>query len=647
MEVFSMNKVFKTAVSSLAAASMLASIVPAAFADGYNNSSLQETIKKFAEQNGITYKYDADTNKGTADVTLDADTFVRKTVTSGTENAFQNGYILGRFSTGKTAELTGDFKSTLNMEPVRKAFEAYKNAANETVEKDSALSALLPTVPVKGEFTIDVIYDSRMQIADKDKYLETGKMTGFNDEAKEIFIDTKRTDAADPDHEGYNKFSVTVQVKAPTTEALQGVSHTGSWANTLVYADLEKSYETLLKDIDFTLPSVTVSEDPFSGTDLYYTESIDMTGSIVIGAEMSTINFDVQQAEGGANDYRGVKDWEKISATMALLKQSTGGGGGGGGSNARNTPAPVQTPNITVPTLAPGETATPTPDASATVDPNASPAPTLNPDGTTPNPDVPSVTPKPFTPWNSTVPSALNGEDHMVYVIGYPEGDVRPLNNITREEIATIFYRLLTTEKRDSIYTKESGFSDVLKSRWSNKAIATMANGKYILGDAGTTNFRPADSITRAEMAAIVSRFLDTTPEIADSSDDFNDINGHWAATAIKEGVAAGWLTGYGDNSFKPDQKITRAEAMTVINRMLVRYVNEEGLVDGYVQWPDNPKDAWYYYNVIEATNSHKYDTRTFETSADFYEKWTEMDTNWVWGDFKTQYEDPDEIDRQ
>lgn len=646
MEVFSMNKVFKTAVSSLAAASMLASIVPAAFADGYNNSSLQETIKKFAEQNGITYKYDADTNKGTADVTLDADTFVRKTVTSGTENAFQNGYILGRFSTGKTAELTGDFKSTLNMEPVRKAFEAYKNAANETVEKDSALSALLPTVPVKGEFTIDVIYDSRMQIADKDKYLETGKMTGFNDEAKEIFIDTKRTDAADPDHEGYNKFSVTVQVKAPTTEALQGVSHTGSWANTLVYADLEKSYETLLKDIDFTLPSVTVSEDPFSGTDLYYTESIDMTGSIVIGAEMSTINFDVQQAEGGANDYRGVKDWEKISATMALLKQSTGGGGGGG-SNARNTPAPVQTPNITVPTLAPGETATPTPDASATVDPNASPAPTLNPDGTTPNPDVPSVTPKPFTPSNSTVPSALNGEDHMVYVIGYPEGDVRPLNNITREEIATIFYRLLTTEKRDSIYTKESGFSDVLKSRWSNKAIATMANGKYILGDAGTTNFRPADSITRAEMAAIVSRFLDTTPEIADSSDDFNDINGHWAATAIKEGVAAGWLTGYGDNSFKPDQKITRAEAMTVINRMLVRYVNEEGLVDGYVQWPDNPKDAWYYYNVIEATNSHKYDTRTFETSADFYEKWTEMDTNWVWGDFKTQYEDPDEIDKQ
>ena len=609
MEVFSMNKVFKTAVSSLAAASMLASIVPAAFADGYNNSSLQETIKKFAEQNGITYKYDADTNKGTADVTLDADTFVRKTVTSGTENAFQNGYILGRFSTGKTAELTGDFKSTLNMEPVRKAFEAYKNAANETVEKDSALSALLPTVPVKGEFTIDVIYDSRMQIADKDKYLETGKMTGFNDEAKEIFIDTKRTDAADPDHEGYNKFSVTVQVKAPTTEALQGVSHTGSWANTLVYADLEKSYETLLKDIDFTLPSVTVSEDPFSGTDLYYTESIDMTGSIVIGAEMSTINFDVQQA--------------------------------------RNTPAPVQTPNITVPTLAPGETATPTPDASATVDPNASPAPTLNPDGTTPNPDVPSVTPKPFTPSNSTVPSALNGEDHMVYVIGYPEGDVRPLNNITREEIATIFYRLLTTEKRDSIYTKESGFSDVLKSRWSNKAIATMANGKYILGDAGTTNFRPADSITRAEMAAIVSRFLDTTPEIADSSDDFNDINGHWAATAIKEGVAAGWLTGYGDNSFKPDQKITRAEAMTVINRMLVRYVNEEGLVDGYVQWPDNPKDAWYYYNVIEATNSHKYDTRTFETSADFYEKWTEMDTNWVWGDFKTQYEDPDEIDKQ
>ena len=257
-------------------------------------------------------------------------------------------------------------------------------------------------------------------------------------------------------------------------------------------------------------------------------------------------------------------------------------------------------------------------------------------------------TPKPFVPTNPTVPSALNGEDHMVYVLGYPEGDVRPLRTITREEIATIFYRLLTNEKRDSIYTKESGFTDVLKSRWSNKAIATMANGKYILGDAGTTNFRPADAITRAEMAAIVARFLDTTPEIADSSDDFNDINGHWAATAIKEGVAAGWLTGYEDNSFKPNQLITRAEAMTVINRMLVRYVNAEGVVDGiYVEWPDNPKDAWYYYNVIEATCSHDYAERTFETPADFYEKWTGEVTNWIWGEFKTQYEDPDEIDKQ
>lgn len=656
-----MKKVFKTVASSVITVSMLASLVPAAFADGdlFNRTSLQEAIKKYAGENGITYTYGDDLS-GEAHVVLNADTDVRengKDYTDAVDGGYQDRYIskVGKSSAvskDTPLSITGDFKSTLYMEPVRKAFEAYRSAAAEEVKQGSALGALLPTVPVKGNFTIDVIYDEDMQIADKDKFLSVGAMEGFNDTAKEIFIDTARRDDVDPDHPGYRKFSVDVKVKAPTTTELQGIAHTGSWADTLVYADLDKSYETLLADIYFELPSVTATTEVLN-QDIYYTESIEMTGSITIGNSLSTISFETKQLEDNANNYTGVTDWQKISATMALFKQTSGSTsvGGGPSHNTGSTPVPnvptipplgTPTPNPDGTTPEPGTTSTPVP---ADYDPNQSPAPT--PGGpSVPTPGGPTA--PPFVPTNSTVPSALNGEDHMVYVIGYPEGDVRPLRSITREEIATIFYRLLTDEKRESIYTKETIFDDVLKSRWSNKAIATMANGKYVLGDAGTANFRPADAITRGEMAAIVARFLDTTPEIKDSSDDFNDINGHWAATAIKEGVAAGWLTGYEDNSFKPDQLITRAEAMTVINRMLVRYVDGDGIVDGYyVEWPDNPKDAWYYYNVIEATCSHEYAERTFATPEDFYEQWTGQVTNWIWGEFKTQYEDPDEIDKQ
>lgn len=652
-----MKKVFRTVASSVIAVSMLASLVPATFADNdaWNRDYLQEAIKKHAEAKGITYTYD-DALHGKAHLVLDADTDVKE---SGTTGDYQDNYISARKKKSEVSDatplsLTGDFKSTLDMDLVRKAFEVYRDAAEETIKdkEGTFLGALLPTVPVTGNFAIDVIYDERMQVAEKDKFLEVGKMTGFNENAKEVFVDTARSDVSWKNDstipEGYNRFRVEVKVKAPTTKDLQGIEHNGAWADTLVYADLAKSYKTLLDNIYFELPAVTVSTNVLD-QDLYYTESIEMTGEITIGNSLSTISFETKQLAGNKDDYTGVKEWQKISATMALRQMTDigTGGGGGVGSNTVVTPAPnvptipplgTPTPNPDGSTPEPGSTSTPIP---ADYDPNNTPAPGTP--GTPVDPSAPG-----FIPTNHTVPSALNGEDHIVYVIGYPEGDVRPLNSITREEIATILYRLLTDEKRDSIYTKESGFDDVLKSRWSNKAIATMANGKYLLGDAGTKNFRPGDAITRGEMAAIVTRFLDTTPDIADSSNDFNDINGHWAATAVKQGVAAGWLTGYEDKSFKPDQLITRAEAMTVINRMLVRYVDGNGIRDGYyVEWPDNPKDAWYYYNVIEATCSHEYAERTFATPADFYEKWTEEVINWIWGEFKSQYEDPDEIDRK
>ena len=658
-----MKKAFRSIASAVMATSMLASVIPAAFADGedpYNRESLQLKIQEETAKRGITYVIGDKTlgdgttiQAGTATVALKADTDVKDAESETSE--YSDMVLSKTFSKNAAASVTGNFRSYLFLDEVRAAFEAYMASAEAEVKKDSVMSLLLPTIPVTGSFTIETIYDDDMEIANKEEFLKVGNMYGFNDTAKEIFVDTERTDVEDAEHPGYRKFTVKVKVKAPTTKDLQGVEHTGSWANTLVYADLEKSYQTLLADINFTVPAITASKAAMDVT-TYYTESINMYGGITIGAALSDINFETIQGNpgkeetvtraAGENRYNGTEDWQDISATMALaVRSSTGGSSSSTGSKSYSTPTPARPTLAPGATLAPGETPNPdaTPNPEATVTPNASAVPGINPNRPLPNMDPNGN----FVPSNHTVPSALNGEDHMVYVIGYPEGDVRPLRSITREEIATIFYRLLTDVKRDSIYTKESPFSDVLKSRWSNKAIATMANGKYILGDAGKTTFRPSDAITRAEMAAIVSRFLDTTPEIKDISEDFTDLGGHWAQEAIAQGVAAGWLTGYTDHSFKPDQQITRAEAMTVINRMLVRYVREGGLAEGYVEWPDNPQDAWYYYNVIEATNSHEYNTRTFETTDDYYETWPSIITNWIWGDFKTAYEDPDEIDKQ
>lgn len=675
-----MKTSLKKAVSALIASSML---IPAAlaFADeapaSNNKLDLQEKIAEMAKSKGIDYVVPTvEGGTGTATVTLDADTKVklaesnpaRSDVTyNGTKDYGDSKQTISALANsrttaqGGTVQLTGDFQSTLNMGKVREAFEAYKLAAEAYSETNPLTEVLVKTVPVTGAFKITVTYDAGMTPADEAYHTTVGNMNGFNAEAKEVFFDTAReiregawkvgkdgqlAEQTVTNGKTYKTLVIDVAVKAPTTLKAEGV-HDGAWADTLVYADLDEHYQELLADISYDVNSVTVGGEYSSRT--YFTESISMGGSIKIGNTLSEISFLTQQENAKQNSYSATQGWQDISATMSLdYKSSSNGGGSNTGITTNRTPRPANTPR---PTTDPNATMDPnaTIDPNATMDPNATPVvgtpdPNNNPvdPNRTPRPTVP-----PFVPTNSKVPSALNGEDHMVYVIGYPEGDVRPLRSISREEVATIFYRLLTNEKRESIYTKESSFSDVLKSRWSNKAIATMANGKYILGDAGATTFRPADAITRAEMAAIVTRFLDE-PVIADTSLDYlDDIGGHWAETAIRQGIAAGWLTGYEDYTYKPDQLITRAEAMTVINRMLVRYVREGGLAENYVQWPDNPSDAWYYYNVIEATNSHTYNDRDFSTPDGFYETWGEVVTNWVWGDFKTNYEDPDEIDKQ
>lgn len=200
----------------------------------------------------------------------------------------------------------------------------------------------------------------------------------------------------------------------------------------------------------------------------------------------------------------------------------------------------------------------------------------------------------------------LNNTEHFAYMIGYENGTVRPLGQITRAEVATIFFRLMDDSFRSQYWSTASGFSDVAAGKWFNNAVSTGVNAGKLTGYPDGT-FRPNQSITRAEFAAIAVRFLSDEVQGV-SGGSFSDTAGHWAADAIGRASAAGWITGYPDGAFRPNQSITRAEAATIINNMLGRAPDKDHLLAGMTTWPDNPEGAWYYEAIQEATNSHDYD---------------------------------------
>ncbi|MCI5499024.1 MAG: S-layer homology domain-containing protein [Clostridiales bacterium] len=234
-----------------------------------------------------------------------------------------------------------------------------------------------------------------------------------------------------------------------------------------------------------------------------------------------------------------------------------------------------------------------------------------------------------YAGWHkSTVPDMLNGEDHFAYVIGYGDGTVHPGADISRAEVATIFFRLLKPEIRDGNLTDASPFADVSQGMWCNKAIATMAKLGIVKGRTAET-FAPSAPITRAEFAAICARF-DTG--MTQGSSNFTDLAGHWAKEEIERAVSLGWIMGYADGTFRPDNPITRAEAMTMINRVLCR-IPEDGddLLPGMKTWPDNQSGDWYYLAVQEATNSHE-----FQHKGEIHEHWTKLTADPDW----TRYQD-------
>ena len=232
------------------------------------------------------------------------------------------------------------------------------------------------------------------------------------------------------------------------------------------------------------------------------------------------------------------------------------------------------------------------------------------------------------TPWLNTV-------DHYAYIVGYAEdGTVRPNANITRAEVATIFFRLLTDEARNSLWSTTNTFSDVASTAWYNTAVSTMANAGIIQGYEDGT-FRPNANITRAEFAAIAARFMTSGYDV--ESDLFTDIAGHWARESINDAATAGWINGYSDDTFRPDNAITRAEAVTLVNNVLQRKPDADHMLDSMITWPDNPESAWYYEAIQEATNSHDYDMPSEDDDVD-YETWTALQENRDWAALEAQW---------
>ena len=258
----------------------------------------------------------------------------------------------------------------------------------------------------------------------------------------------------------------------------------------------------------------------------------------------------------------------------------------------------------------PTPTPTPTPDPTPVFPPAPTPAPATPADpGTTINDEE--------TPLGGTI--GLDTNNHFAYIIGYENGTVRPLANITRAEAVTIFFRLMTDEFRSANWSNTNSFADVNAGDWHNNAISTCLKAGALGHFAQDGSFLPNQDITRAEFASIAAGFI-SDEYTGETVGDFSDTAGHWAAEDIRKAVEAGWIIGDG-NKFRPDEPISRADVMTMVNRMLDRVPDAEHMLPTMKTWSDNPRDAWYYEDVQEATNEHAYE----RDEMGIVETWTEL----------------------
>ena len=243
---------------------------------------------------------------------------------------------------------------------------------------------------------------------------------------------------------------------------------------------------------------------------------------------------------------------------------------------------------------------------------------------------------RPTTIIEEAPPLAMFIPDHAAYIIGYPEGDVRPERNITRAEVATVFFRLLSDELRAENWVQQNAFPDVISTNWFNNAVSVMSRMGIVNGYPNGT-FMPDGPITRGELAAIAARFARATWMMPTNDRGFSDISGHWAQNDILYAAAIGWVNGYPDGTYRPNQPITRAEFMTLVNRMLERVPEtaDDLLASQMKTWVDNSDTSkWYYLAVQEATNSHSPEYKSGRMVPDLafeYERWLEMVKNRDW----------------
>ena len=221
----------------------------------------------------------------------------------------------------------------------------------------------------------------------------------------------------------------------------------------------------------------------------------------------------------------------------------------------------------------------------------------------------------------NTKPPVLNKEDHYAYIVGYPDGTVKPQGNITRAEVATIFFRMLTDDSRNEFWSQTNSYSDVSEGQWFNNAISTLANAGILSGYPDGT-FRPNAPITRAEFTKIAASFFERVEYTIDNP--FNDVDDDdWFYKFVMAAYEGGLITGYPEGDFRPNANISRAESVTIVNRTLERAPDADHFLKDMIVWPDNAENAWYYEAVQEATNSHEYVVKG--TGTNKYEEWTKI----------------------
>ena len=518
-------------------------------------------------------------------VAVDANVKVRK---SGTSDFIDGPINVTKKSSDEWP--TFDFCATINMEAVREEFEYYSDSY--TAKK---LIANFDQSRIYGSFVVSATYPATFSVPES--FIVPGSMEGFNDAAKAVFKEVDRAETSDGN---FKTLNITLAVKDPTNSSLDYITQ-GALASNL---------STYLPDFTLTCEGVKTSKmgtfkisGKVSG-DTFISES----GKTAEEGKFATIHYDAIPQD----------------VTVAVTSPSSQSGG------ATLLPDKPGKEVIVSFSVAGDTTLVESVEGKDKVSVNIETIKKPEREGfmldgwyadenyKTKLSGIVDFTEDAiiYAKWiNIMVPEMFDATSHYAYLNGYEDGKIYPERPISREEVSAVLHRLLTADFKSTL-SAVPVFNDVSEDRWSAEAIFAMADGDFLKGYPDGT-FDPAKPVTRAEFATIISRFYKDV--LKANHVDFKDIGGHWAEEYIKDASSLALIEGYEDGTFKPDAYVSRAEAVTIINRILVRYVDDSGLCEGVKMWPDNSSSSWYYYQIIEASNAHAFTRR----EDGIYETWT------------------------